>query len=332
MTIIKKRKIMVRQPIIQIEYENKDISKYISPYIMSLTYTDYEHGHSDELEIQLEDSEHLWQSIWYPAKGDKIKAQIGYVGEDLLDCGSFEIDEIEFSAPPDIITIKALATSIKKSLRQKNTASYENKTLIDIASDIGKKYGFTIAGSEGFIKVARITQNQQHDLTFLKKLAESYGYIFKIANNKLVFYKVETLQNKTPLLIFNKNDLKGINIRDKTSETYSACTVQYFDAKTKSLHSTTVNNPNTVKGDTLKLTERCEGKTQAQLKANAALTRKNSKAIEGSIVLEGNINAIAGINIELKDLYNFSGKYHITQSTHTIAQNYECTAEIKKIV
>jgi hypothetical protein len=321
----------VREPVIQIEYESKDITRYIAPYVMSLTYTDYEHGHSDDLEIQLEDSEHLWQSSWYPSKGDTISAKIGYVNEDLLNCGSFEIDEVEFSAPPDTITIKALSTSIKKALRQKNTALYENKTLVDIAGDIGKKYGFTVVGSEGFVKIGRITQNQQHDLTFLKKLAESYGYIFKIAGGKLVFYKVETLQNAAPLLIFHKNDLKQVNIRDKTSETYSACTVQYFDSKTKSLHSTTVNSPNCVKGDTLKLTERCESKTQAQLKANAALTDKNSKAIEGSIVAEGNINAIAGVNIELKDLYNFSGKYHITQSTHTIAQIYECTAEIKKI-
>ena len=37
--------------------------------------------------------------------------------------------ELEYSAPPDEITVKGLATGIKKPLRQCNSTGYENKTL-----------------------------------------------------------------------------------------------------------------------------------------------------------------------------------------------------------
>jgi len=46
--------------------------RWISPYITSVSYTDNEHGQSDEIELQIEDSEHRWKSSWYPTKGDLL--------------------------------------------------------------------------------------------------------------------------------------------------------------------------------------------------------------------------------------------------------------------
>lgn len=118
---------------------------------------------------------------------------IGYVGEKLLNCGIFEIDEIEFSTPPDVLIVKAIATGITKSLRQNNSVAYENKNLKQIANEIAKKHNLTLVGEIDDIRVERITQNKQRDLTFLKNLAEQYGYIFKITDNQLVFYKTQKL-------------------------------------------------------------------------------------------------------------------------------------------
>jgi len=37
-----------------------------------------------------------------PSKGDTLRLYIGYEGEQLLNCGIFEIDEIEYETPPDL--------------------------------------------------------------------------------------------------------------------------------------------------------------------------------------------------------------------------------------
>ena len=318
------------KPIFKIEYNQKDITTDVSNQVLNIEYTDFEHGQSDEITITFEDTQKLWQGSWIPSKGDSLRVFIGYEGEKLLNCGIFEIDEIEFATPPDILTVKALATGITKALRQNNSVAYENKTLKQIASEIAQKHGLTLVGEIEDVRVERITQNQERDLTFLKKLAEQYGYIFKIAEGNLVFYKTEKLTGADAAKILYRTDLSRITLTEKTSKNYKSVTVSYHNPKTGKKITATAKNEKCVKGDTLKITERCENKQQALLKAKAALAKGNN-TIEGSIDLVGNPNLIAGLNVELKDLGYFSGKYHITQTRHFIdrTSGYGTSLEVK---
>ena len=318
------------KPIFKIEYNQKDITKDVSNQVLNIEYTDFEHGQSDEITITFDDTQKLWQSSWIPSKGDSLRVFIGYEGEKLLNCGIFEIDEIEFATPPDILTVKAIATGITKALRQNNSVAYENKTLKQIASEIAQKHSLTLVGEIEDVRVERITQNQERDLTFLKKLAEQYGYIFKIAEGKLVFYKTEKLTGADAAKILYKSDLSRISLTEKTSKNYKSVTVSYHNPKTGKKITATAKNENCVKGDTLKINERCENKQQALLKAKAALAKGNN-TIEGSIDLVGNPNLVAGLNVELKNLGYFSGKYHITQTRHFIDRTagYGTSLEVK---
>ena len=317
-------------PIFELFYDKKNITNDVSPYVTSIEYTDVEHGESDELTISFEDSEKLWQGAWIPSKGDCLRAYIGYEAEKLLNCGVFEIDELEYDTPPDVITVKGLATGIKKPLRQKNSVGYENKTLKQIAKEIADKHELSLVGEIADIRVDRITQNQERDLTFLTKLAEQYGYIFKIAENNLVFYDVSKLKGAKSTQIFYKTDLSHINLREKTSQKYKAVQVSYFDPKKKKTVKASARNESVQKGDTLKITARCSDRKQAIIKAKAALSTADTK-IEGSIELPGNPYLIAGLNIEIKGIGHFSGKYHIKQARHVIdrASGYKTYCEVE---
>lgn len=107
-------------PIFKPEYNNKNITEDVSDYVLIIDYTDYEHGQSDEISITFEDADGLWSGTWIPSKGDALRLFIGYAGEKILNCGIFEIDEIEYETPSNTLTVRALATGIKKSFRQKN--------------------------------------------------------------------------------------------------------------------------------------------------------------------------------------------------------------------
>ena len=304
-------------PIFELFYEKKNITKDVSPYVTSIEYTDYEHGQSDELQIYFEDSEKMWQGAWIPTKGDSLRAYLGYEAEKLLNCGTFEIDELEYDTPPDVVTVKGLATGIKKPLRQKNSNGYENKTLKQIAKEIADRQGLTLVGNIEDIRVDRITQDKERDLSFLTKLAEQYGYIFKVAENNLVFYNVRELKNAKSTQIFYKSDLIHINMREKTSQKYKAVQVTYYDPKKKKTLTASAKNESVAKGDTLKITTRCTSKKQALVQAQSALGRSDTK-IEGSLEFVGNPYLIAGLNIELKGIGHFSGKYHITEARHIL--------------
>ena len=146
-------------PIFELFYEKKNITEDVSKYVTSIEYTDVEHGESDELQITFEDSEYLWQNAWIPTKGDSLRAYIGYEAEKLLNCGTFEIDELEYDTPPDVVTVKGLATGIKKPLREKNSTGYENKTLKQIAKEIADKYGYTLVREIADIRVDKLENN-----------------------------------------------------------------------------------------------------------------------------------------------------------------------------
>lgn len=317
-------------PVFELFYEKKNITRDVAPFVTSIEYTDAEHGESDDLQIKFEDSEKLWQSAWLPTKGDSLRAYIGYENEKLLNCGTFEIDELEYDSPPDIITVKGLATGIKQPLRQKNSAGFENKTLKQIVKAYADKHGYTLVGEIADVRVDRITQNQEQDLSFLTKLAEQYGYIFKIAENNLVFYDVQKLKGSKSTQIFYKSDLLHINLREKTSQKYKSVQVSYFDPKKKKTVKATARNESVKKGDTLKITVRCSDRKQAIVKAKAALGTSDTK-IEGSFEFIGNPYLIAGINIELKGIGHFSGKYHIKQARHVFDRSagYKTYCEVE---
>lgn len=317
-------------PTFKLEYNQKNITKDVSDYVVSIDYADYEHGQSDEVSITFEDSEGLWNGAWLPSKGDALRLFIGYVGEKLLNCGIFEIDEIEYETPPDTLTVKALATGIKKSFRQENSVGYENKTLKQIANEVAKRHDLTLVGEIEDIKVERITQDHERDLTFLKRLAEQYGYIFKISENNLVFYKTEKLISAKSAKIIYKSDVTNARFIEKTSHLYKSVSVAYRNPKTGKDVTATAKNENCVKGDTLKLSTRAENKQQALIMAKSAL-QKGNYTIEGSLSMMGNPLLVAGLNVETKDFGYFSGKYHITEAHHIIDKimGYSTNVEVK---
>lgn len=318
-------------PIFYIEYEQKDITTYITPFVISVSYTD-NFNKSDEIQIELEDSRHLWKSSWYPQKGDKIKLYIGYENQKLLPCGSFEIDDIEVKGPPDTVTIRGLSGNIKKSIRQSNTRAYENKTLKQIVTEIASIHGYKVIGNIDDIKLERITQKQERDIEFLLKLAEKHGYVVKITEDKLVFYKLDELETRDAVLVIKRTDIIEFEFRDKTYDLYKACQVSYYDPKTKKTITYTAQDNNIRKGDILKINCRVENYQQAMEIAQKTLRNKNRMQTEGRIVLTGNPKLVAGNNIEIKGFFVFDGVYQITSATHTISktEGYKTYIEVSK--
>ncbi len=320
-------------------YNNKNITNDISQYVTSITYTDKTSKDADDIEINLEDKRQLWQNEWYPTKGAKISLQINYLG-NVLNCGTFQIDEIVLSGAKDsgdIVTIKAISAGISKKIRTLKSFAHENKTLREIANTIAVANGLTLLGSIPNITIQRNTQYRETDLAYLYRLSKQYGLVFSIRDNQLLFYDVYELENRNAVRVIKKSDLTDYSINDKSFLTYSAARVRYHNPKTKSVVTKTV----TANGDTLNMPKsdikelhvKAENQQQAELKAKAALHAANSLQQGGTISLPGNTLYVAGNNIELQELGYLSGKYHITQSSHNISKDggYACTLEIKRL-
>ena len=217
----------------QVLYNNKNITADISNHIISLSYTDKVEGESDEIEINLEDTDLMWQNAWYPKKGAKLKVTIEQDGH-VLNCGSFTIDEIEMSkdrGAGDVVSIRGLAASINHKTRTKRSSAHENKTLREIAISIAANNGLTVVGKIANIVFKRITQYKETDLGFLRRLAGDYGYTFSIRDNIITFTNVYELEARKHVLTLDKTDLLSHKVKDKTTRVYKAAKVKHHNSQ-----------------------------------------------------------------------------------------------------
>jgi uncharacterized protein len=315
----------VRSPQWILTYSGVNITADVSEMVLAIRYIDRLDGTSGELEIELEDSTKLWQGPWYPAIGDIVSLQIGYSSELLLDCGTFQIDELELDGPPDVMKLRCLAAYITTAMRTANTVAYENMGIVEIAAQVATKYGLTMvtASSESAndITFARLTQRRQMDLEFLKRLAREHNFDFTVRAGQLIFYEREALEAVPAATLIARSDTLRFAFRNRARRIYASAEFSYFDPDTKELISQSVpaDGPSPT-SDTLKIVARCENAEQAQVKAEAALHLHNMVLVDASIEGPGNTVLVAGNNVQLSGWGALDGKYLIETAKHHIGR------------
>ncbi len=320
-------------------YNNKNISTDISADLISLNYKDKVSGEADELEICLADGAGLWQNSWYPQKGATIDAGIRW-GGNVLNCGSFQIDEIHFAGPADQVNIKAIGSGFTQKTRTRRSYAHENKTLSEIVHSIAARIGYTVVGNLEKIKIGRSTQHRESDLHYLNKLALLYGYNFSVKGRQLIFIKQKELESRKPSLFFDKTDLSDYDFKDKTNQVFKSATIKFHHPNTgkvieSSRDATFIRQDKnyTSQLDSLEIRHKVENQEQANAQAEAILYRKISLQQTGNITCQGNVLLLSGNNIELAGLGYFSGTWHVLTAWHTVDGDggYKCGGELKRI-
>jgi phage protein D len=314
-------------------YSGVNITADVSQMVLAIRYIDRLDGASGELELELEDSTKLWQGAWYPAIGDIVSLQIGYSGESLLDCGEFQIDELELDGPPDVMRLRCLGAYITIAMRTANTVAYENMGIVEIAAQIAAKYGLSLvtasSESESDVVFARVTQRRQMDLEFLKRIAREHNFDFTVRAGQLIFYERPALESVSAATLIARADTVRFAFRNRARRIYDAAEFSYFDPDTKELITQSVPADGTSPtGDTLKIVARCENAEQAQVKAEAALHLHNMVFVDASIEGPGNTVLVAGNNVQLSGWGALDGKYLVETAKHHLARATGYTTSI----
>jgi phage protein D len=194
------------QPKIKVTYDNVDITNDITNGLVSFVYKDKVTGETDELEIQVEDIDGKWKNDWYPQKGAKLTAQIGY-DDNMTDCGVFKIDEVQFTGPPDTIHIRATAIT-KPGTKTKNSKANENITLRQLAAEIAKKHDLTLDDGTKTVHLKRPdTKEEQVLISKLAAFARKQGLE---KDNAIRYLSVAALQVET-FKVIRRLEKKGYN-------------------------------------------------------------------------------------------------------------------------
>lgn len=318
----------VKKTAYSIVYAQKDITASIASMVQSVRYIDKLEGHSDEVEITVDDSLGRWRGAWFPQKGDVVTVKLGNAGEKLLPCGDFQVDEPTLKGGPHQVIIKGLAAGRTHETRSERYKAYEGQSLRQVAQQVAGRHGYTLVGTGGDDLVfERLTQHRETDLAFLKRLGEAYGFAFSVRGNKLVFHDLAQLDAAASVLTVHSSDLNSYSLKTNANGSYRGVRVQYFNPKTGQLASHTEYAPGVLKGDILTLDTRAENPKQARTLAKSALHRHYGRRIEGYLDLDGDPRLVTGNNIQLADMGNLNALYRIRQSTHTVDDGGVWTVE-----
>jgi uncharacterized protein len=330
----------VRIPDVQIQWNGKDANE-LRAVLRECTFNDVEHGRADDLKLVFHDTESLWKGEFYPERGDRIKVKLGWKDGDLLDCGTFQLDSFRGHAEPtgrgDYITVQAHSAWVKSKLRQANSEVYEDVKLSSLVKKIASRQGFESDFEGDDVDFTTITQWRSPDADFLRKLAELYGFIFKIADGKFVFYALEKIEEQGEVATFTSEEVRSYDLENHTeSEAKTARAVSYDPYKSK-LYESTKNAKKSIVKDEFRLTRRFENTAQSERAAKAAMRRSEYRRTEGTIVLTGNPLVQAGVCIRLKGYRRWDGLYYVDESMHRIRANktkdeyYETHCMVRKI-
>jgi Bacteriophage probable baseplate hub protein len=326
----------VRSPSWVLLYQGVNITTDVSAMVLSIRYVDELGGRAGELDIELDDGARRWQGSWFPQQGDEVTLLIGYSGEPLLACGSFQVDDLEVQGPPDVFHLRCLPAWITPSLRTRNSLGYEGRTLGQIAATVAERHGLSVVDAPNFIEITylRVTQKQETDLEFLHRVARDHDYDFTVRGTQLVFYPRFQLETQAPTLTLTRQDVSQFDFISKTHHTYRQAQASYFDSHTKQLYTQTATAQSGVaSGDTLKLVTRCENGQQALQRARAALHDANRLLVTGHLTAPGATLLVAGNNVGLSGWGALDGTYIIERARHRLsrAAGYVTEIDVRRV-
>ncbi|ECG8633660.1 phage protein D [Salmonella enterica subsp. salamae] len=331
----------VPEPVFVLRYNLKDITHDITAYATSITFTDKLSGESDELEVELEDSEQRWRDAWYPGMGDTLALQLGFQGMPLTDCGGFSIDEIELSGPPDSVSIRGRSAPVTRAMRTKSNRGFENTTLAAIAGRIARKHKLKLEGQIEPLTLERITQYGESDLAFLKRLANDYGYMVKVTPEKLIFSHLGKLRDAPVIRTITPQEVSRWTLRDTLHEVYKGVKNKHQNSQTRTLVTFNADNTTTTRtekkssssgmstsSDIINTSDRAQNAEEASAKGKAKLDSKNEYKHAGTLSLEGDLSLRAGGSVTLSGFGKSDGKWLIISARHSLARSSGLTTDI----
>lgn len=229
-----------RKSRIEIFYEGKNITQNIHNQLLSCSQSD-SINELDSLEITLENKEMYWLGSWFPQKGDILKTILILENWEIdgnvvvHDMGEFYIDSINFSGPPDVVNIRGISYDLNSDIvDKKENHVWENVDFKTIITEIAKNRKIELISDISFNrKYQRIEQKLQSDFDFLKSLCEEAGANLKLFNNKIVIFEEEKYEKREPKMIFNKGNISSYSFSTDDTDSYSSCTICYYDYKKK---------------------------------------------------------------------------------------------------
>ncbi len=235
-------------PDFRVTLDGEDLTSRLRPMLMSLTITEKRGDEADQLDITLDDSK---GRIALPRAGAILAVELGWLqGSDvepgLFPKGSYKVDEIEHSGPPDTISIRASSADFTSNLRVRREKSWHDTTIGAVVREIAGRNGLEArcSASLASIAVPLVAQSRESDMALLRRLGREYDAVATIKAGKLLFAPigagVSASGQALPRLTIRRRDGDHHSYRLEKREAAEGVTAEYHDRKAATRKSVTV--------------------------------------------------------------------------------------------
>ena len=256
--------------------------------------------------------------------------------DEALDCGEFELDSINASGPPDIITIKATGLPYTSQIRQtKQSKGWEKYKLSGIANEMAKKNGMKsqfLAKKDPEYK--RVEQYRCSDIDFLSQLCHDAGLSLKCTDGKLVIFDQKEYEGKDSAWTVTKDDksyIKWSHTLGQAGTQYASCRVSYVGPNGKPIEGIAYVKDYDAKSKTnqqLEVYAPVTSKTEAKELAAKKLRLHNKFERQVGFTYHGAPGKVAGLTFETKSFGPWDGKYIVKQAKHTVTGSGGYTTQV----
>lgn len=309
---------------------NAALMREISDNTVTLEVTFYEHGEWHDFNLEVEDRDGTFSRPETFQAGDHLRFWVWFADRpDRTYMGEYTIDEIHNEAMPSRVRVTGLAAdSVREDFRTLKTRGFEGMTLHGIAAQIAREHDLTPDLKGQDIELLRKEQKEEHDLRFLNRLAEQFGYVFRIEGQTLIYWQRGIAEAQEPLSL--EGLLKRRGFRYKTFKTYRRARVRYEDPQKKQCIDVVVEDPHIKNNEELVSTERAESRQQAEEIAKARLKSANIRQVEAEIDCLGVPELKGGVNVIIAgEGALFDGEYHVKEAAHKYDKSSGYTVRLK---
>lgn len=120
-------------PTFRIVADGADITSLINDRLLLLRTTEKFGMESDDFKLRIDDRD---SAVSLPNRGASIEIFLGYTGIALTRLGSYTVDEVELSGPPDTLVIRGKACDMRGSGKTTRSGSWEGASLGSIVNDV----------------------------------------------------------------------------------------------------------------------------------------------------------------------------------------------------
>lgn len=235
-------------PDFRVTLGDTDLTDKLRPRLVSLTLSEKRGDEADQLDIVLDDSD---GGLAIPPEGATLRLALGWkqgrdVTPGLIEKGSFKVDDVSHSGPPDQVRIRARAADFTSDIRNRREQAWQNTTLGAVLTEVAGRNGLEpcIAANLASITLPTISQSRQSDIAFLRRLGRENDAVATIKDGKLIFARKGAGTTASgillPTLAIRRNAGDGHNWQRQKRDGQAGVTASWHDRKAAKRQTVTI--------------------------------------------------------------------------------------------